>query len=66
MANGIACHHLQIATIADAIYGVWAKYRLQVTGKHILHLEFCILISEVHSGQKWKTQFSIAKSSLIV
>lgn len=22
----------QIATIADAVYGVWAKYRLQITG----------------------------------
>lgn len=22
----------QVATIADAVYGVWAKYRLQVTG----------------------------------
>ena len=24
---------LQIGKIADAVYGVWAKYRLQVTGK---------------------------------
>lgn len=27
-----------VATIADSIYGVWAKYRLQITGKHMLHL----------------------------
>lgn len=24
---------LQIATIADTVYGVWAKYRLQITGR---------------------------------
>lgn len=28
-------HLLQIATVADAVYGVWAKYRLQITGKFI-------------------------------
>lgn len=23
---------IQVASIADAVYGVWAKYRLQITG----------------------------------
>ncbi|OMO77525.1 putative thiol-disulfide oxidoreductase DCC protein [Corchorus capsularis] len=26
-----------VATIADSIYGVWAKYRLQITGKNMPH-----------------------------
>ena len=29
----------------DAIYGVWAKYRLQITGKFILHKQFCVVNS---------------------
>lgn len=29
--------HLQIAKIADSLYGVWAKYRLQITGKSNVH-----------------------------
>lgn len=32
-------YNLQIATIADSIYGVWAKYRLQITGKTYVVLE---------------------------
>lgn len=35
--------HLQIATIADAIYSVWAKYRLQVTGKYSMHLPLSVI-----------------------
>jgi hypothetical protein len=28
----ILFHILQVATIANAVYGVWAKYRMQITG----------------------------------
>lgn len=32
--------YLQIAKIADFVYSVWAKYRLQITGKFMHYKEF--------------------------
>ncbi|KAI7747394.1 hypothetical protein M8C21_002315 [Ambrosia artemisiifolia] len=43
-----------VATIADAVYGVWAKYRLQVTGRPP--------IEEVLEARKKKDECSDSKS----
>ncbi|KAK6153331.1 hypothetical protein DH2020_012970 [Rehmannia glutinosa] len=33
LSDGTVVRDVEIASIADAIYGVWAKYRLQITGR---------------------------------
>ncbi|XP_028781710.1 uncharacterized protein At5g50100, chloroplastic isoform X3 [Neltuma alba] len=33
LSDGTVVTDVEIATIADAVYGVWAKYRLQITGR---------------------------------
>ncbi|KAL3374710.1 hypothetical protein AABB24_006282, partial [Solanum stoloniferum] len=33
LSDGTVVTDVEIATIADTVYGVWAKYRLQVTGR---------------------------------
>ncbi|KAG6633078.1 uncharacterized protein At5g50100, chloroplastic isoform X2 [Carya illinoinensis] len=33
LSDGTVVTDVDIATVADAIYGVWAKYRLQITGR---------------------------------
>lgn len=46
---------LQIATIADTVYGVWAKYRLQVTGTIPFHRIFQITIIKkvLETNSRW-------------
>ncbi|XP_027126520.1 uncharacterized protein At5g50100, chloroplastic isoform X2 [Coffea arabica] len=33
LSDGTVVTDVEIATIADAVYGIWAKYRLQITGR---------------------------------
>ncbi|OIT04911.1 PREDICTED: uncharacterized protein At5g50100, mitochondrial [Nicotiana attenuata] len=33
LSDGTVVTNVEIATIADTVYGVWAKYRLQITGR---------------------------------
>ncbi|XP_027367533.1 uncharacterized protein At5g50100, chloroplastic isoform X2 [Abrus precatorius] len=34
-----------VGKVADSIYGIWAKYRLQITGESNAHQQFCSRIS---------------------